>query len=204
MISLGPLETDRYQAVSFVCCQQGFAMLITQPALLCLQAVFRSIGRSNAADARTASSAHEHAVPVESRILPPIPVLIDAPPTVPSQFSIQPEVETPSVVGSTDGPLSVRERRARAAALRALALSRTRRFSGARDAFIEASTLDPLLDLTRVPMFWSLERAAHEAAIDAYQMTGREAEATVLRAQVRTTYRPRPLSSSPRVATASP
>jgi hypothetical protein len=115
-----------------------------------------------------------------------------------------PEAEGLAEVGKTDGPLTVRERRARAAALRALALSRTRRFNGARDAFIEASTLDPQLDLTRIPMFWSLERAAHEAAIEAYQATGREADATVLRAQVRTTYRPRSLSTQVKAATASP
>ncbi len=65
-------------------------------------------------------------------------------------------------------PLAANERRARAAALRAMALSRERRFDAARAAFAEAAGLDPALDLTRTPAFWKLERAAHEAAIDAY------------------------------------
>jgi hypothetical protein len=179
-------------------------MLITQPALLCLRAIFDSIGRSNAADAQIAPNAQESAFPLENRIVPPIPVLSVAPTSTSLQVNIQAEAEHLTDTGNTTGPLSVRERRARAAALRALALSRTRRFSGARDAFIEASTLDPHLDLTRIPMFWSLERAAHEAAIDAYQMTGREADATVLRAQVRTTYRPRSLSNQVRATSALP
>ena len=66
-------------------------------------------------------------------------------------------------------PLAANERRARAAALRAMALSRERRFDAAGRAFTEAAGLDPALDLTRTPAFWKLERAAHEAAIDAYR-----------------------------------
>ncbi|MBW3632013.1 MAG: hypothetical protein KY456_03190 [Chloroflexi bacterium] len=90
-------------------------------------------------------------------------------------------------------PLSANERRARAAALRALALSRGRRFDAAGAAFAEAARLDPLLDLTRTPTFWTLERAAHEAAVDAYVQAGRERDAAVLRARVQSTFRPKPL-----------
>ena len=90
-------------------------------------------------------------------------------------------------------PLSANERRARAAALRALALSRGRRFDAAGLAFTEAARLDPLLDLTRTPAFWTLERAAHEAAIDAYRQAGRERDAAVLRARIQSTFRPKPL-----------
>jgi hypothetical protein len=50
-----------------------------------------------------------------------------------------------------------------------------------------------MLDLTRIPGFWKLERAAHEAVIEAYQETGRERDEAVLRARVRSTYRPKPL-----------
>lgn len=96
-----------------------------------------------------------------------------------------------------DAPLTPAERRARAAALRALALSRGRQFDDARLAFIEASRLDPMLDLTRTPAFWKLERGAHEAAIEAYVETGREGDAAVLRARVRSTYRPKPLRTRP-------
>jgi hypothetical protein len=90
-------------------------------------------------------------------------------------------------------PLSANERRARAAALRALALSRGRRFDAAGAAFAEAARLDPLLDLTRTPAFWKLERAAHEAAVNAYVQAGRERDAAVLRARVQSTFRPKPL-----------
>jgi hypothetical protein len=79
--------------------------------------------------------------------------------------------------------------------LRALALARGRRFDAAREAFAEAARLDPALDLTRTPHFWKLERAAHEAAIDAYVATGRDGDAAVLRARVRSTYKPKPIRS---------
>jgi hypothetical protein len=94
-----------------------------------------------------------------------------------------------------NAPLSANERRARAAALRALALSRGRRFAAAGAAFTEAARLDPMLDLTRTPAFWKLERAAHEAAINAYMQAGRERDAAVLRARVQSTFRPKPLRS---------
>jgi len=96
-------------------------------------------------------------------------------------------------------PLAANERRARAAALRAMALSRERRFAAAGAAFAEAARLDPVLDLTRTPAFWTLERAAHEAAIDAYAQAGRERDAAVLRARVQSTFRPKPLRSRPQV-----
>lgn len=96
-------------------------------------------------------------------------------------------------------PLAANERRARAAALRAMALSRERRFDAARAAFAEAAGLDPALDLTRTPAFWKLERAAHEAAIEAYAQAGRERDAAVLRARVQSTFRPKPLRPRPQV-----
>jgi hypothetical protein len=89
--------------------------------------------------------------------------------------------------------LTANERRARAAALRALAFGRARCFDAAEAAFLDAATLDPALDLTRVPTFWSLERAAHEAAIAAYVAAGRSGDASVLRAKVQSVYRPKPL-----------
>lgn len=169
-------------------------MLITQPALLYLRAMFGLLGHAIAMNDGRPKREVDAFTSRRSPLLLPIPHLVE-----PAKLTLS-EERTP-IHGSSapsktqlDGPLTVRERRARAAALRALALSRTRRFSGARDAFIEASRLDPQLDLTRVPMFWALERAAHEAAIDAYLATGREDEATVLRAQVRTTFRPRSFS----------
>jgi hypothetical protein len=93
--------------------------------------------------------------------------------------------------------LTPNELRARAAALRALALSRGRRFDAARAAFVEAARLDPALDLSRTPAFWKLERGAHEAAIDAYIEAGRAGDAAVLRARVRSTYRPKAIRARP-------
>jgi hypothetical protein len=178
-------------------------MLITEPALLCIRAIWSSLGRTTTPIEvpRQVVSADTAIRP--ARPLPPIPTLSAAQP-IATDVQKEPPAEPVAVTQSVPGgPLTVRERRARAAALRALALSRTRRFSGAREAFIEASTLDPQLDLTRIPMFWTLERAAHEAAIDAYQLTGREVEATVLRAQVRTTYRPKSVPGPHRAPAAS-
>jgi hypothetical protein len=118
-----------------------------------------------------------------------------------------PATSTPDVVTPSDessaGPLTANERRARAAALRALALSRGRRFASAQTAFTEAARLDPDLDLTRIPGFWRLERAAHEAAIDAYDEAGRARDAAVLRAQVRSTFRPKPVRASQLAALAT-
>ncbi|MCA9880182.1 MAG: hypothetical protein KC442_20450, partial [Thermomicrobiales bacterium] len=97
-------------------------------------------------------------------------------------------------------PLTANERRARAAALRALAFSRARRFDAAQAAFQAAATLDPALDLTRVPTFWSLERSAHEAAVAAYVAADRPGDAAVLRAKVQSVYRPKPLRARPAAA----
>jgi hypothetical protein len=98
---------------------------------------------------------------------------------------------------AADAPLTAAERRARAAALKGLAFSRERKFDAARSAFALAAKLDPALDLTRTPSFWQLERAAHEAAIDAYVDAGRADDAAVLRARVRSRFRPKPLRTPP-------
>ncbi|MFN8594253.1 MAG: hypothetical protein U0031_22590 [Thermomicrobiales bacterium] len=94
------------------------------------------------------------------------------------------------------GQLTAKERRARAAALRGLAFARQRRYEAARLAFAEAAELDSGLDLTRTPGFWNLDRGAHEAAIAAYQDACRDRDATVLRARVQSTYRPRALPAA--------
>ena len=169
-------------------------MLIPQSALFCLNGMFHSLGRSIAPEAEAPRLNNEVAPVLRADSYTPIPIIKvnDKPPSPQEERPIP--VDPPQAAAQLEGPLTVRERRARAAALRGLALSRSRRFGGARDAFIEASRLDPLLDLTRIPMFWSLERSAHEAVIEAYLETGRQDEATVLRAQVLVTYRPRALS----------
>jgi hypothetical protein len=170
-------------------------MLITQPALICLETTWhRLLGRPIidvpgpqplALDERDAALVPTLAPVTEE-------VAVAATQTLPLITAA--EAATP-LEETGSGPLTANERRARAAALRALALSRGRRFASAQSAFAEAARLDPTLDLTRIPGFWRLERAAHEAAIDAYDEAGRVRDAAVLRARIRSTFRPKPVRS---------
>ena len=192
-------------------------MIVTQPALLCLSSFWSNLtGRATAravhADAapRPAtppSAAVERATAIRderlrhaarSAVPEPASSVAEQHVVVAAQtdsaeerdLAPAPAIE-PSATGT--GPLTANERRARAAALRALAFGRARRFDAAEVAFLDAARLDPALDLTRVPTFWSLERAAHEAAISAYVTAGRTGDAAVLRAKVQSVYRPKPL-----------
>ena len=87
--------------------------------------------------------------------------------------------------------LSADERRARLAAIRALRRSRQGRYDEARDLFADAARLDPALDLSSVPSFWELPRAAHDAAVAGYEQAGRERDASRLVAVLRRRFRPR-------------
>lgn len=192
-------------------------MILTQPALLCLSSFWSNLtGRASmrevpasaaprpaapppAAIERAASVREErlkHAAQ-SARLQSELPtatqeagMVAHAGPAKERVADLSP-VSEPAASGT--GPLTANERRARAAALRALAFGRARRFDAAEAAFLHAATLDPALDLTRVPTFWSLERAAHEAAISAYVAAGRSGDAAVLRAKVQSVYRPKPL-----------
>ncbi len=191
-------------------------MIVSQPALLCLTSFWSNLtGRAGArevhADAapkpaappsaaiERASSIREERLRQVAHSVTPRPepraaqqeVLTAHAAPVEERAAAAAPVDQPTASGT--GPLTANERRARAAALRALAFSRARRFDAAQAAFHDAATLDPALDLTRVPSFWSLERAAHEAAIAAYVATGRTGDAAVLRAKVQSVYRPKPL-----------
>lgn len=182
--------------------------MISQPALICLNATWQRLMRKSPREAEPG------AVPVlhvqESFLADAIQGEVDAAAksslvtaAVTAGERLAPEAREqrqgdPAEVDVTT-PLSANERRARAAALRAMALSRERRFDAARAAFAEAAGLDPVLDLTRTPAFWKLERAAHEAAIAAYVQAGRERDAAVLRARVQSTFRPKPLRPRPQV-----
>lgn len=90
------------------------------------------------------------------------------------------------------------ERRAWAIAHRGLARAREGRIDEARDDFATAATLDPRLDLTTLPGFWRLSQAAHQAAVEAYEMAGRYPDAAALTATVRAMFRPRPVAVKPR------
>lgn len=190
-------------------------MIVSQPALLCLTSFWNNLtGR--------ASVREVHAEAVPKPAAPPVAAIERAAtiregrlqqatsaPTLQQEQLIEPQgtlvahaapveeraapAPAAQVAPSGVGPLTANERRARAAALRALAFSRARRFDAAQAAFLDAATLDPALDLTRVPTFWSLERSAHEAAIAAYVAAGRTGDAAVLRAKVQSVYRPKAL-----------
>ena len=178
--------------------------MISQPAIMCLNATWQRLtGRSTRSAVPAAEQPLQEPAPVE---------LTQGGVDVATESLLVAtavgEGEGPAVEARDQGtarparpdvsmPLAANERRARAAALRAMALSRERRFAAASAAFAEAARLDPALDLTRTPAFWTLERAAHEAAIDAYAQAGRERDAAVLRARVQSTFRPKPLRPRP-------
>ena len=171
-------------------------MMISQPALLCLNATWQRLtgqlsGEAESAIARIQPVAAEPPVALDGELA--ARSFAAAADDATSMPVAREQVRAATMDVDPNMPLTANETRARAAALRALALSRGRRFDAAGAAFTEAARLDPALDLTRTPAFWKLERAAHEAAIDAYQRSGRERDAAVLRARVQSTFRPKPL-----------
>lgn len=93
--------------------------------------------------------------------------------------------------------LSVAERKARAAAVRALMQVRDGRFAPARDLFAEAARLDPRLDLSTVPTFWDLPRGGQQAAVDGYDLAGRDDDALLLAAELDYTFRPKLVRRQP-------
>jgi hypothetical protein len=189
---------------------RGRPMMISQPAIMCLNATWQRLtGRSARGAAPTAEQPlPEPALADLNQVGADVAtesLLVSAAAGESESLAAEAREQRPARPARPDAPLplAANERRARAAALRAMTLSRERRFAAAAAAFAEAARLDPVLDLTRTPAFWSLERAAHEAAIDAYAQAGRERDAAVLRARVQSTFRPKPLRPRPQ-ATVSP
>jgi hypothetical protein len=183
---------------------RGHAMMISQPALICLSATWHRLMGKPAREVEPAAARVSHAPTPVNAIASEVGAAMESPLVAQSAGeSLAPVArEQGAAVGvqvDVAAPLAANERRARAAALRAMALSRERRFDAARAAFAEAASLDPALDLTRTPAFWKLERAAHEAAIAAYLQAGRERDAAVLRARVHSTFRPKALRPRPQV-----
>jgi hypothetical protein len=178
-------------------------MMISQPALICLSATWHHLMRNSAREVESAAThvlgapAPVDAIQGDGKTAAESPLVA----AVSESHAPVARDQGPVVGAEADvpAPLAANERRARAAALRAMTLSRERRFDAARAAFAEAAGLDPVLDLTRTPAFWKLERAAHEAAIDAYQQAGRDRDAAVLRARVQSTFRPKALRPRPQV-----
>jgi hypothetical protein len=106
-----------------------------------------------------------------------------------------------TTVGRTDlagDPLTVEERKARAAAVRGLVNARDGRFDKARTLFAEALSLDPSIDLTQIPTFWKLPRGGQDAAVSAYQDTGMVKEAKILSSNLNYHFRPKLVRRRPR------
>jgi hypothetical protein len=180
-------------------------MMISQPAVNCLNATWQHLMRRSVREVGPDATLVLHLSALEDTIEGDVEVAAEALPIAAAVSGGSPtpvaREQEPALGAAVDAsaPLAANERRARAAALRAMALSRERRFDAARVAFAEAAGLDPALDLTRTPTFWKLERAAHEAAINAYLQAGRDRDAAVLRARVHSTFRPKPLRPRPEV-----
>ena len=102
------------------------------------------------------------------------------------------------------GDLTPSEQRARVAAVRGYVRAREQQFDAAIGFFAEAATLDPRLDLATIPNFWNLPRGGQQAAIDAYELAGRERDAAMLTARIRKTYRLRLVSSATGDSTSAP
>lgn len=101
------------------------------------------------------------------------------------------EAKPPFDVHAREIVLTPEERRARAIALRGLSQSRAHKFDAAHASFVQATQMDPELDLAKLPDFWRLPSGAHQAAIAAYEFVGRRRDAAALTAAVRSTFRPR-------------
>jgi hypothetical protein len=174
-------------------------MMISQPAMMCLNATWQRLtGRVTPSGVPAAAQPLPESLPmevIEGEVDVASEPLLVATAGEEKTLAGEARDQVPTLPPRVDVsmPLAANERRARAAALRAMALSRERRFDAAKAAFAEAARLDLGLDLTRTPAFWTLERAAHEAAIEAYARVGRDGDAAVLRARVHSTFRPKPL-----------
>jgi len=184
--------------------KRGHAMMISQPALICLTATWQRLMRNSVREMEPAEAQLLEMPAPADAIVGHVDAMAESSlmaAAADEELAPVPWEDGRVVPAAADvaAPLAANERRARAAALRAMAFGRDRRFDAARTAFAEAAGLDPLLDLTRTPAFWKLERAAHEAAIDAYLQAGRERDAAVLRARVQSTFRPKPLRPRPQV-----
>lgn len=100
-----------------------------------------------------------------------------------------PQLRNRPVAGPEETAAATR-REARSSATHAVLLARRERLDDARVAFAIAAR-DETIDLTAIPGFWDLSRAAMLVASTAYADVERFRDAAALAAQVRTMYRPR-------------
>jgi hypothetical protein len=89
------------------------------------------------------------------------------------------------------------EERARTYAVKGYLRARDGQYERAQEHFAYAVQLDPALDLTSVPKFWDLPRAAHDTAVAALDQAGRCRDASRLLAIINRRYRPKLLPILP-------
>lgn len=99
-------------------------------------------------------------------------------------------------VADPDETAAASRREAHSSAARGIHLAQSERLNEARVAFAFAAR-DETIDLTAIPGFWSLSRAAMLVASSAYADVDRFRDASALAAHVRTTYRPRAVTRIP-------
>lgn len=102
----------------------------------------------------------------------------------------------PQLLKRPASELPIDQREARHEAVRGLYAARAGALEVAEDHFARAAAC-PDIDLSAIPGFWQLSRAAMLTAVAAYERTDRIRDASALSARIRTMYRPRALSSVP-------
>lgn len=102
----------------------------------------------------------------------------------------------PQLLGQTSSDLHRDEREARHDAVRGLFAARAGALECAESHFARAAECGDI-DLSAIPGFWQLDRAAMMTAVDAYERAGRIRDASALNARIRTMYRPRALTPMP-------
>lgn len=105
-----------------------------------------------------------------------------------------PQLRNRAITGPTDMDCAS-GREARSFAVRGIILAQSQRLDDARVAFGIAAR-DETIDLTAIPGFWDLSRAAMLVAATAYEDVERFRDASALAAHVRTTYRPRAMTTT--------
>ena len=95
------------------------------------------------------------------------------------------------------------ERRARKIAVQGLYCAHNGEIDEAFILFTE-SLAKCAIDLTKLPTFWQMPRAALLAIVDVYEQAGQLREASTLRARIRTELRPRIVVPLPRVSDDEP
>jgi hypothetical protein len=150
---------------------------------------------------RSGRASYQYAPSPAPSPIPLAAVPVEAPPPPPADPDpIAASRRASCEVAAREIVLTADERRARAIALRGLCQARAHRFDAARASFVEATLLDPKLDLAKMPDFWRLPSGAHQAAIEAYEQVGRRRDAVALTAAVRTTFRPKLFRTRPSVS----